>query len=92
MKKKIPVLVFQDVNSGEAAEVFRLDKLDHRHKFALTLLADQTERDVKHTITVTEMSKRQWKDCEDAGKFEGGLMSDRQEAQYLAKLKRRKKR
>lgn len=86
----IPVLVFRDVDSGEADEVYRLDKGDHAESFFRNL-ENNIERDIVHHIYLTMYTKEQWRIAELAGLSMNGELSSRQNAQFHQLIKKVKK-
>ena len=89
MKKqsKIQVLVFRDTNSGEADEVYRLDKKGEGDRFFWNIL-NNTEKNQVHHIRLEEWTKEQWRLAELAGRAFAGDINKKQEKEYSTLIKK----
>lgn len=76
--KKIPVLVFRDTNSGEADEVYRLDKKGEGDRFFDNLLQN-TERGDIHHLRLEDWTKEQVRLADLSGLAMSGEISAKQE-------------
>lgn len=88
---KITVIQIHEPDSDEGDEVYRLDEQDAgEHLF--NNLMNNFERGQKYSFTIKELTKKQWDECEEAGNFIAGNMTEKQQDAYLLKMKRKNKR
>lgn len=89
MKKKTPVVIFKD-GDGNPGEVYHLDRKGDAAAFFRNV-TNNCERDTDYTIRVEEWNQKQCADAEEAGRYEAGDMTEKEEARFIAKCKRRNK-
>lgn len=79
--KKEQVLVFRDANSGEADEVYYLDRKGEGNRFFANL-SNNAERNQVHHIRLEEWTKDQVALADLSGKYYGAVMPAKALSKY----------
>lgn len=87
-KKKIPVLIVHDIESGEPDEVYRLDRPGQFASMFFSNLRHNTEKNKILHFCVDEFTKDQWRLAELSGLSFGGDITPKQVQEYDRLIKK----